>query len=76
MIEAQIRDAVDIGADVIVLPELATSGYMFADADEARVVALTPADSAFTNGLPPWSIRLSSEASANWATTQDFTTVQ
>jgi predicted amidohydrolase len=48
MIEAQIRDAVDIGADVIMLPELATSGYMFADADEARVVALTPADSAFT----------------------------
>src|SRR6201988_884360 len=47
VIEAQIRDAVDAGADVIVLPELATSGYMFADADEARGVALTPADPAF-----------------------------
>jgi 5-aminopentanamidase len=47
VIEAQIRDAVDAGADVIVLPELATSGYMFGDADEARGVAITPADSAF-----------------------------
>ena len=44
LIEAQIREAVGVGADVIVLPELATSGYMFADADEARAVALTPAD--------------------------------
>ena len=47
VIEAQIREAVAAGADVIVLPELATSGYMFADADEARGVALTPADPAF-----------------------------
>jgi predicted amidohydrolase len=47
MIEAQIRDAVKAGADVIVLPELATTGYMFADADEARAVALTPTDPAF-----------------------------
>jgi 5-aminopentanamidase len=47
MIEAQIRDAVQAGADVIVLPELATSGYMFADSDEARAVALTPTDPAF-----------------------------
>jgi len=47
VIEAQIRDAVNVGADVIVLPELATSGYMFAAADEARTVALTPADPAF-----------------------------
>ncbi len=47
MIEAQIRDAVDTRADVIVLPELATSGYMFADADEARAVALAPTDPAF-----------------------------
>jgi predicted amidohydrolase len=44
VIAAQIRDAVAAGADVIVLPELATSGYMFADADEARAVALTPSD--------------------------------
>jgi 5-aminopentanamidase len=46
LIEAQIRDAVEAGADVIVLPELATSGYMFADADEARASALTLADFA------------------------------
>lgn len=46
-IEAQIRDAVTGGADVIVLPELATSGYMFADADEARAAALAPTDSTF-----------------------------
>ena len=36
LIEAQIRHAVGAGADVIVLPELATCGYMFVDADEAR----------------------------------------
>jgi predicted amidohydrolase len=47
MIEAQIRDAVGVSADVIVLPELATSGYMFAGADEARAVALAPTDPAF-----------------------------
>jgi predicted amidohydrolase len=46
LIEAQIRAAVEAGAHVIVLPELATSGYMFADADEARATALTPADFA------------------------------
>lgn len=46
VIEAQIREAVGVGADVIVLPELATSGYMFADADEARATALKPTDFA------------------------------
>ncbi|MGX9791584.1 nitrilase-related carbon-nitrogen hydrolase [Mycobacterium sp. MMS18-G62] len=45
-IEQQIRTAVTAGADVIVLPELATSGYMFRDADEARAVALTVSDFA------------------------------
>jgi 5-aminopentanamidase len=43
-IEHQIRGAVAAGADIIVLPELATSGYVFRDADEARRVALTPSD--------------------------------
>jgi predicted amidohydrolase len=43
-IEARIREAVKVGADIIVLPELATSGYMFADADEARAAALAPTD--------------------------------
>lgn len=42
-----IADAVAQGADVVVLPELATSGYMFADADEARSAALRPTDPAF-----------------------------
>jgi len=49
LIEAQIREAVAANADVIVLPELATSGYMFDDAEEARAVALTPASPMFSN---------------------------
>ena len=40
--DAIVADAVAQGADVVVLPELATSGYMFADADEARSAALRP----------------------------------
>jgi predicted amidohydrolase len=47
LIEAQIVAAVAAGADVIVLPELATSGYMLADAGEARSVALTPTSPEF-----------------------------
>ena len=42
LIAAAITEAVGAGADIIVLPELATSGYMLADAEEARSVALTP----------------------------------
>ena len=44
---AAIAQAVAAGADIVVLPELATSGYMFADADEARSVALRPDAPAF-----------------------------
>ena len=44
---AAIAEAVAAGAEIVVLPELATSGYMFADADEARSVALTAQDRAF-----------------------------
>lgn len=44
---AAIADAVAAGADIVVLPELATSGYMFADADEARRAARLPNDPAF-----------------------------
>lgn len=44
---AAIAEAVAGEAEIVVLPELATSGYMFADADEARSVALTAEDSAF-----------------------------
>lgn len=36
-----IRSAVDGGADVVVLPELITSGYMFASAGEAASLAIT-----------------------------------
>jgi predicted amidohydrolase len=42
--EVKIGEAVAAGADVVVLPELATSGYMFAGPDEARALAL-PASS-------------------------------
>lgn len=37
---AAIRSAAQAGADVIVLPELATSGYCFDSADEARAVSI------------------------------------
>ena len=36
-----IADAVGAGADVVVLPELITSGYMFESAEEAASVAIT-----------------------------------
>jgi predicted amidohydrolase len=38
-IDAGIQDAVRSGAQIIVLPELANSGYMFADADELLAAA-------------------------------------
>jgi 5-aminopentanamidase len=47
-VEEQIARAAGAGADVIVLPELSTSGYMFADAAEAGTLALTPSDPLFT----------------------------
>jgi predicted amidohydrolase len=37
-----IADAAAAGADVIVLPELVTSGYMFESAEEAASVAISP----------------------------------
>ncbi|OBF35156.1 hydrolase [Mycobacterium sp. ACS1612] len=49
LIEEQIREAVSADADIVVLPELATSGYMFADAEEARAVAVTPTHPMFAN---------------------------
>lgn len=48
LITSAITEAVAAGADVIALPELATSGYMLADADEARSVALTPESPEFS----------------------------
>jgi predicted amidohydrolase len=37
---AAIREAVSAGADVVVLPELITSGYMFSSTEEAAAVAI------------------------------------
>ncbi len=37
-----VRDAVARGADVVVLPELVTSGYMFSSREEAGSMAITP----------------------------------
>src|ERR1700744_4945294 len=42
-----ISDAVAAGADVVVLPELITSGYMFESAEEAASVAVAPEDPLF-----------------------------
>lgn len=42
-----IHAAVAGGADVVVLPELATSGYVFASRDEARSVAVSPEHELF-----------------------------
>ncbi len=47
LIAATIGEAAAAGADVIVLPELATSGYMFADREEARAAALSTSDARF-----------------------------
>lgn len=44
-----IRHAVDDGADVVVLPELVTSGYVFASRAEAASVAITPAHRLFAD---------------------------
>lgn len=51
LIVEQIEAAVAAGAEVIVLPELATSGYMFADADEARSVALPATADSFVEWI-------------------------
>lgn len=42
-----IADAEAAGAGIVVLTELATSGYMFTDTGEARRAALSPGDPAF-----------------------------
>lgn len=47
LIESAVADAVGAGADIVVLPELATSGYMFADDDEARAASLPATDPRF-----------------------------
>jgi predicted amidohydrolase len=40
MASVAIRDALDDGADLVVLPELATSGYVFESVDELRTIAI------------------------------------
>jgi predicted amidohydrolase len=42
-----IRGAAAAGADLVVLPELATSGYCFESREEAASVAVSPADPLF-----------------------------
>jgi predicted amidohydrolase len=37
-----LREALEQGADIVVLPELATSGYVFETEEEARAVAVRP----------------------------------
>ncbi|MCM3300821.1 hydrolase [Streptomyces pseudogriseolus] len=44
-----VRRALSERADIVVLPELVTSGYVFADTDEARRTAITPDDAFFTD---------------------------
>lgn len=46
-----IREAVDAGARIVVLPELSTSGYVLRSEAEARELALRPADGV----LDEWS---------------------
>ena len=41
---AAIREGIDAGADVVVLPELVTSGYMFASREEAAAAAISRDD--------------------------------
>ncbi|TNM69653.1 hydrolase [Streptomyces sp. NP160] len=44
---AAVRAAVADGADVVVLPELVTSGYVFSSPEEARTVAVQPDHGVF-----------------------------
>lgn len=44
---AAARAAIDDGADVVVLPELVTSGYVFASPEEARSLAVQPDHGVF-----------------------------
>lgn len=54
LVDDAIRSAVSDGVELLVLPELATSGYYLRDRDEARTVALRSDDTAFAR----WSSML------------------
>ena len=45
---AAIEESIEAGAQVVVLPELVTSGYVFSSIAEARSVAITPDHDLFT----------------------------
>jgi predicted amidohydrolase len=47
LIDDALEGALAAGAQVIVLPELATSGYVFRDGDEAQACAIRPDDPLF-----------------------------
>jgi predicted amidohydrolase len=55
---AAIKSATDAGAQIVVLPELMTSGYVFRSEDEARTLAVRPGDGA----LDAWSEAAGSDA--------------
>src|SRR3954453_16171984 len=46
---ASVRRAVEAGADLVVLPELVTSGYCFESMDEARGAAIDPGHPVFAD---------------------------
>jgi predicted amidohydrolase len=56
-IDTAIRDAAGLGAQIVVLPELANCGYMFADADELRAAAQT-LDGPYVNYLAGMAFEL------------------
>jgi 5-aminopentanamidase len=54
MVDTAIDEALAAGADLIVLPELVTSGYVFESAAEVRALALSSRSESFQD----WSSRL------------------
>jgi predicted amidohydrolase len=48
-----ITEAVAAGGEIVVLPELSTSGYVFASRDEAASVAITGEDDVFSSWAEP-----------------------
>ena len=64
-----VTEAVDAGADVVVLPELVTSGYVCDSTDEAAAVAITPLAPPLIVILPPGSLKKLLAASASTSST-------
>ncbi|WP_272937891.1 nitrilase-related carbon-nitrogen hydrolase [Mycolicibacterium iranicum] len=76
LIESAVADAVGAGADIVVLPELATSGYMFADGDEARVASLPATDPRFAKWSGAVSDSLAVLGFSEWVRMETCTTVR